>query len=117
MRWYRMAAEQGVGLAQFNLGRMYSNGRGVKKDDREAVRWYQLAAEQGDSGSQLILGLAYAMGEGVPKDDLQAYMWLNLAAAQGAENAARGRDLVAGGMTPAQISEAQALSRDWKPKK
>ena len=33
--------------AQFNLGVMYANGRGVLKDEAEAVRWYRLAAEQG----------------------------------------------------------------------
>ena len=34
--------------AQFNLGYdRYANGRGVLKDDAEAVRWYRLAAEQG----------------------------------------------------------------------
>ena len=47
VRWYRMAAEQGLAGAQFNLGVMYDNGRGVLKDEAEAVRWYRMAAEQG----------------------------------------------------------------------
>ena len=41
-RWYRLAAEQGSGAAQFNLGLMYVNGRGVLfgQDYAEAARWY-----------------------------------------------------------------------------
>ena len=39
VRWYRMAAEQGVALAQYSLGVMYANGRGVPQDDIEAARW------------------------------------------------------------------------------
>ena len=43
----RARAEEGVAEAQFNLGVMYAEGRGVPQDDAEAARWYRLAAEQG----------------------------------------------------------------------
>ena len=43
---------QGDADAQFNLGFMYDNGRGVAQNDAEAVRWYRKAAEQGDAGAQ-----------------------------------------------------------------
>jgi len=43
----RARAEQGDAPAQFALGVMYAEGRGVPQDDAEAVRWYGLAAEQG----------------------------------------------------------------------
>ena len=36
--------------AQNSLGVMYSEGRGVVRDDADAVRWYRLAAEQGHVG-------------------------------------------------------------------
>jgi len=42
----RVLAEQGNADAQFTLGVMYDNGRGVPQDDTEAVRWYRLAADQ-----------------------------------------------------------------------
>ena len=64
VRWYRKAAEQGRADAQFNLGNMYSAGRGVLKDDAEAVRWYRKAAEQGAADAQFNLGISYATGEG-----------------------------------------------------
>ncbi|MBG8718455.1 sel1 repeat family protein, partial [Neisseria meningitidis] len=41
------AAAQGNAAAQYNLGAMYYKGRGVRRDDAEAVRWYRQAAEQG----------------------------------------------------------------------
>ena len=40
-------AEQGNADAQYNLGVMYYNGRGVRQDYAEAVKWYRQAAEQG----------------------------------------------------------------------
>ncbi len=50
------AAEQGDAKAQFNLGVMYSDGRGVPQNDAEAVKWFRLAAEQGDASAQYNLG-------------------------------------------------------------
>ena len=32
--------------AQFNLGRCYSDGRGVDKDYAEAIKWHRKAADQ-----------------------------------------------------------------------
>ena len=46
-----------------------------------------------------------------------AYMWVNLAAAQGEDKYKDVRDALEKVMTPAQIAEAQRLSREWKPKK
>ena len=79
----RRAADQGVALAQYNLGVSYETGRGVPQDDAEAVRWYRLAADQGDALAQSNLGLMYATGIGVPQDDAEAVRWYRLAADQG----------------------------------
>ena len=46
MRWYSLAADQGLATAQVNLGVMYGTGRGVPQDDVEAHVWYNLAAAQ-----------------------------------------------------------------------
>lgn len=45
-------AAEGNSNAQYNLGVMYSNGRGVRQDDQQAVNWYTKAAEQGDAFAQ-----------------------------------------------------------------
>ncbi len=44
VRWYRLAADQGVALAQYNLGLMYQFGSGVPQDDVQAHMWFNLAA-------------------------------------------------------------------------
>ena len=45
---FRPLAEQGHAQAQFLLGIMSSQGRGVLKDSVQAYRWYTLAASHGD---------------------------------------------------------------------
>ena len=116
VKWYRLAADQGGAGAQVNLGFMYANGQGVPKDDAQAVKWYRLAADQGNAQAQVNLGDMYANGKGVPRDYVLAYMWSNLGAAGGNEIAREYRDLIARRMTLTDISEAQRLSREWKPK-
>jgi len=76
-------AEKGDARAQNQLGYMYDNGRGVQKDDREAVAWFRKAALQGHASAQINLGLMYAEGEGVPQDDKEAVAWYRKAALQG----------------------------------
>jgi TPR repeat protein len=115
MREWRPLAEAGNADAQFNLGLMYDKGEGVPEDDAEAVKWYRLAAAQGQAFAQYNLGLMYANGngvpEGVPEDFVQAYAWHNLAAAQGHKGASKSKGFARKRMTPAQIAEAQKLSK------
>ena len=47
MTWFRKAADQGVPKAQYSLGMMYEQGRGVERSDAEAMYWYQKAADGG----------------------------------------------------------------------
>ena len=79
----RQAAEQGDARAQFNLGFMYHEGKGVPQDAAEAVRWFRLAAEQGNAAAQFNLGFMYSEGRGVLKDEAEAVRWYRLAAEQG----------------------------------
>jgi len=88
----------------------------IKRHDyKTATRIIRPLAESGDATAQYNLGVFYDNGLGVPQDKINAYMWLSLAAAQGREGAAAIRDLMARGTTPAQIAEAQKLTREWKP--
>ena len=110
--WYRKAAEQGHAHAQFCLGLSFADGKGVPADDREAAFWCRKAAEQGHPYAQFFLGLCYADGTGVPADDVQAYAWIKLASVKGGEEAAEQRTRLRQRMTPAEIAEAQELSRE-----
>ncbi len=59
LREFRPLARQGDASAQYNLGIMYDNGRGVPQDFAEAVKWYRMAAEQGHERAQFNLGAKY----------------------------------------------------------
>ena len=91
-----LLADQGNADAQFALGTMYSNGRGVPQDYAEAVKWYRKAADQGTVGAQFNLGLMYSAGQGVPQDDAEAVKWYRKAADQGNANAQFGLGLMYG---------------------
>ena len=121
LREFRALAEQGSAKAQWGLGAMYSLGRGVPQDDAEAVKWYRKAAEQGVAEAQYNLGFMYRKGLGVAQDYVRAYAWYDLATSsfppgKGFDGAVKYRDIVAEKMTPAQISEAQKLAREWRQK-
>jgi TPR repeat protein len=83
MSQLREAAEKGDAAAQSNLGTLYADGRGVARDEAEAVRWYREAADQGYGRAQLNLGWMYQRGAGVTQDDAEAVRWYRQAAEQG----------------------------------
>jgi len=122
LRWLGPAALVGEPNAQMHLGVLLAEGIGGRTPNYEvAAAWYRAAAEQGYPDAQVLLAFAYAIGEGVPEDYVAAHMWVNLAAAKLPPGKARNaalqlRDQVADKMTPAQITDAQKLARDWKPK-
>ena len=55
------AANGGNANAQFMLGMMYLDGRGVAQDDAAAARWLRRAADQGHPSAQGRLGQMLAM--------------------------------------------------------
>ena len=109
---YAKAAEQGVAVAQYDLGLMYRHGHGVRQDYKKAAELYAKAAEQGFADAQNNLGIMYLNGHGVRRDDVQAYKWFMTSAAQGLESARENRDILIKYMTPAQITEGQRLSHE-----
>jgi len=114
-KWYRLSAEQGTAEAQFNLGLIYANGRGVPQDHKEAVKWYRLSTKQGTAEAQYNLGLMYAKGRGVPQDYVLTHMWFNIAGSNGMKDAIKNRAIVEKRMTQQQIEKAQEMARNWKP--
>ena len=104
-------ARQGDSEAQYNVGAMYQNGRGVTSNRDKAVEWYGKAAEQGNSkavsrlelmkanqasfsnelqqaeqghtDSQYNIGNMFAKGNGTNMDLKQAFSWYEKAASQG----------------------------------
>ena len=69
--------------AQYNLGIMYHNGRGIKQDIDKAVQMYKLAAEQGYSNAQYNLAYMLYHGHCVDKNEREAISWYQRAANPG----------------------------------
>jgi hypothetical protein len=78
-------AEKGNAAAQYHLGILYADGKGVEKNDATAVMWFLRAAEQGDAIAQYDVGTSYFSGTGVQKNDVEAAKWFLRAANQGME--------------------------------
>ncbi len=65
LREFRHAAEQGLDVAQYNLGILYYSGRGVRQDYQQAYHWIRKAAEQGHSSAMYNLGVMHFNNQGV----------------------------------------------------
>jgi len=111
------AAERGAALAQYNLGLVYWEGRGVSRDQVAAAGWLKKAADQGNALAQASLGLMYANGQGVSRDLVQAHQWLAISGSTGYAKASEYQGAISALMTPAQIAEAQRRASVWKPTK
>ena len=61
-------AASGNPVAQYNLGLMYKNGVGVKKDLNEAIGWFIIASDNGHMLAKYALGLSYYRGNGLSKN-------------------------------------------------
>ncbi len=115
----KQLAEQGDTKAQFVLGSMYRDGRGVAKNIHEMLRLWRMAAEGGNFDAQYALGNMYSGGSGVAKDHVLAYMWFDILAARATDGflgkiAESNRNAVKSFMTPDEIAKARKLSGDWQ---
>ncbi len=111
LKWVTKASEAGHVPAHARLGYLYANMKGSLRDQTLAHKFYLKAAMHGDVDSQYIVGFHLVKGEGVERDAITAYAWFNVSAASFHHDSARMRDLIAENLTPAQIDEAQKLSR------
>ncbi len=121
-KWYRKSAIQGDSDAQFNLGYLYAGGLGVSEDNAQAVKWFRKSANQNNIQAQSNLGLLYGLGKGVSRNYIKSYAWFTIAIQSGKNNQdktikkiSNSREFIAKYMTPAQISEAKRIAREWNP--
>ena len=76
---FKPLAERGDQEIQGYLAAMYLTGKGVPKDDTQAVHWFKKAAEQGNIEAQYYLAILFQKGQGVQKVLLNSKM-LNVSA-------------------------------------
>ncbi len=94
-----------------DAARVYLQG-----DFATAFSLWRPLADQGEPMAQTNLGIMYAKGESVRQDYVRAYMWLTLATSFGSGEASRYRDIISRHMTAEQISEAERLIANWRPR-
>lgn len=112
-RWYRAAARQGHGPAQYALARAYAEGSGVPVDGTQAVAWLTASATSNFVPAILALADMYDRGAGVAQDAQAATNWLRRAATLGSPRATyilAERTLIGRG-TPVNVSDGWALMR------
>ena len=80
---WRPLADAGDPVAQFNLGILHDQGKGVPADAEAAFEWYQSAAEQEDAAAAFNIALMYEAGDGVEPDMARAIDWHRTAAEGG----------------------------------
>lgn len=76
-------AERGHAHAQFVIGTLFLDGRGVAQDYDTALAWIAKAALQHHAEAQLQFALMHLRGQGTLRDNAAAAHWLHLAAEQG----------------------------------
>lgn len=67
-------AEKGNAHAMVNLGTLYENGVGVRRNFTKAFEWYDKAAKAGSPEGYMRLGAAYEIGVGTPTDLEKAFL-------------------------------------------
>ena len=113
--WYRLSADQGHAEAQYELASLYSQGKGVPRDQTEAFQLLKAAANQGFTKAETSLGRRYELGRGVEKNESQAFFWYTVAARRGDKIAQKLRIELAGHMPADQLNKAEVAAVSWHP--
>lgn len=126
--YHTQAAKAGDARSMFDLGTIYENGLGVPADLIESAKWFEWAAKYGHPQGQYNFATMIETGEAGRKDEIEAYMYYLLAAAQGVGGIAfdlKTNRVIPDGdtplgqlrkrLTPAQIAEAEARAKAFKP--
>lgn len=80
--YYSLAAKQEDKIGLNNLGSMYYNGIGVKRDTKIAALLFAKATEKGNTDAAANLGIMYITGNGIEKNVLIGLNYLEQAAEQ-----------------------------------
>jgi TPR repeat protein len=103
-------AQRGHAKAQASIGFLYYAGKGVRRDDKQALLWFGKAAEAGQPTAQFFLGLHYYYGRGVRRDLARAHSWCDIAVSNGYSESLFCRDAVALEMSPEDMRRSNELT-------
>lgn len=80
-------AESGDAAAQLSLAIALRDGKGIAKNDAEAMQWAHKAADQGNAEAQDFVGFAYLRGAVVKRNTALAFAYFKEAADESAQAA------------------------------
>ncbi|WP_395717865.1 C39 family peptidase [Prosthecobacter sp.] len=83
----REKAEKGDAAAQLSLAIALRDGKGIAKNDAEAMKWAHKAADQGNADAQDFVGFAYLRGAVVKRNTALAFAYFKEAADESAQAA------------------------------
>lgn len=87
---YFISASAGYFYGQSRLGTLLLEGKGCKKDFKQAFFWMLASAKQGKHArSQFTVGMMYENGDGTVKNINEAIYWYRKAAENGSESATK----------------------------
>jgi hypothetical protein len=73
--WFLLSSSRNYSQADYQLGVMYSEGKGVERDYLVSLKWHLKAAKHYSNSLIKIAYLFYHGGDGVPQDDDKALAW------------------------------------------
>lgn len=82
------AANGGITVAKYKLGKMFLNGDGVEKNIPKAVEWLKQAAMEENEFAEYALGRLYLQGNEIEKDTISAEDYLLKSVSRGNKYAA-----------------------------
>ena len=88
VKLFTEAANGGITVAKYKLGKMFLNGDGVEKDTRKAIEWLKQSAAEENEFAEYALGRLFLKGEEVEKDIFAAEKYLLKSASRGNKYAA-----------------------------
>lgn len=88
VKLFTEAANGGITVAKYKLGKLFLSGDGVEKDIPKAIEWLKQAAAEENEFAEYALGRLYLKGEAVEKDAITAEKYLLKSASRGNKNAA-----------------------------
>ena len=83
VKLFTEAANGGITVAKYKLGKMFLNGDGVEKDILKAIEWLKQAALEENEFAEYALGRLYLQGNEIEKDAFTAEKYLLKAASRG----------------------------------
>lgn len=111
--FYRLASAKGIARADYQLGKCYERGLGVKRDLLEAYSHYKRAAEKGHMIAMNLLGVYFAEGdEETGGNDRMALVWFYVASRKGSKSARRNVETMKSKLSAEDVEQALKLGRE-----